>query len=92
MFGMQSDAALIERAEERACEVRKEFSHKGFEKSLTGTGYKVLGENLAKGYKSDFERMSAFINSPTHLANLQKGYTHFGVGRCGYYMAVLMAK
>jgi len=92
LFGFNPEPLLFEKAQYRACEVRDNFSHDNMESTLLGTKYRSWGEDLARGYDNDYEIMQAFINSPTHLAILLGNYDDFGVGRCGDYMAVIVAK
>ncbi len=38
-----------------------------------------VGENVAYGYSSSLSTVNAWVNSPSHKANLEGDYTHFGV-------------
>lgn len=42
-------------------------------------GAAKVGENVAYGYSTTKSTISAWINSPSHKANLEGDYTHFGV-------------
>jgi len=80
---------LNEAAQARAeylCE--NEFSHAGminfFDMEFEKSPY--IGKNLARGYDTDLEAHLAFIQSPSHLANmLWEEYKYFGSGEaCGF--------
>ena len=62
-------------AETRLMEVKSDFSHKGFFewRFCPGCG---LGENLARGFNSEETLLAAWINSSSHLANLNANYSH----------------
>lgn len=53
--------------------------------NAVGYKYQYAGENLAKGYATPIDAEIAFMNSPTHKANIVKPvYTDIGVGwACG---------
>lgn len=82
------DPVLTERAELRAdylCETGQ-WSHKGWKDSFTGLDRVVIGENLARNFKTDKAAHKALMGSPTHKANIVKAkYTHVGIGKekCG---------
>ena len=42
-------------------------------------GAKKVGENIAYNYRTAESAMSAWLNSPSHKANLEGDYTHFGI-------------
>ena len=55
--------------------------------------YQYFGENLAHGYKSSYETVEGWRNSPTHLKNLvNPNYKEVGYGVCkdknGYFYVV----
>jgi len=67
--------------------VNNQFSHEGFEDVMKQSGlkYKYAGENLARRY-NDIEQMNiAFMESPTHKANIMsEKYQSVGVAQeCG---------
>ena len=45
--------------------------------------YMWVGENIAMGYSTPQDVMTAWLNSAGHRANIEsQGYTHIGVGNC----------
>lgn len=58
-------------------------NHDGFSSRKTNLqlvlGAARVGENVAYGYSTTFSTINAWINSPSHKANLVGDYTHFGV-------------
>jgi len=75
-------AALV-----RAGEIQKSFSHtrpngKGFGTAIreAGISYRNAGENIAWGQKTPEEVVKAWMNSPSHRANImKKNFTKIGV-------------
>ena len=61
------------------------LSHDGWEAYFQGTRYQVMGENLAKGFKSPNAAVDGLLHSPPHRANiLKRDYTQVGIGEaCG---------
>ncbi len=57
-------------------------THDGFDKRKSNLqevlGAYRVGENIAYGYSSASSTINAWINSPSHKANLEGDYTHFG--------------
>ena len=57
-------------------------THDGFDKRKSNLqevlGAYRVGENIAYGYSSASSTVNAWINSPSHKANLEGDYTHFG--------------
>lgn len=53
--------------------------------SNAGYDYDRAGENLARKFSTDQGVFNAWLNSPTHLANVVGDYKNIGVGRnsCG---------
>jgi uncharacterized protein YkwD len=46
-----------------------------------GVNYQLMGENIAKGYRTSESVVEGWMNSPGHRANiLYPSYTHVGVG------------
>lgn len=62
-------------AEIRLEEVKTDFSHKDFSewRFCPGCG---LAENLARGFNSEETVLTAWLNSSSHLANLNTNYSH----------------
>ena len=79
---LQHDAELTKRANERAeylC--THKLAHTGYEKSFAGIEATIIGENLAKGFKTPQKAFVGWVNSPSHKANmLNTRYTHIGIG------------
>lgn len=81
-------AELSMPAQTRAFEIEKSFSHtrpdgRYFSTALKdyGISYRFCGENIAWGQKSPEEVVTAWMNSPSHRANiLHKSFTKLGVG------------
>jgi uncharacterized protein YkwD len=57
-------------------------THEGFEERKTNLqevlGAYRVGENVAYAYSSAQSTVNAWVNSPSHKANLEGDYTHFG--------------
>lgn len=45
----------------------------------SGIDYAVAGENLAKGYSTPEDAMTALMNSPKHYENIMDDYTYIGI-------------
>ena len=77
------DPILVKRAEVRAkylCD-KNQWSHDGWLDSFKGLNG-VFGENLAKDYDSATSTFQAWLNSPTHKANLVNlHFTKIGIAR-----------
>lgn len=77
-------------ASKRLPEVKENWSHEGFY-------YKrfcqecTLSENLAKGQPSEKETLKNWVNSPSHLANLQRTYTHACIVTDGDYFVQIFS-
>ena len=70
-------------ADKRAKEIcqRGRFNHKGAFNGLRGYG--LMGENIAKGYRSPAAVVRGWMHSKGHRANiLSPKFTHLGVGVC----------
>lgn len=80
------DGALSEAAAVRAREIARSFSHTrpsgaSFSSALSESGVSYLraGENIASGQKSASEVVNAWMNSPSHRANiLNSSYSRIG--------------
>ncbi|UQD57189.1 CAP domain-containing protein [Flavobacterium sp. K5-23] len=42
-------------------------------------GAKTVGENIAFNFKTPKDVLSGWLNSPTHKANIEGNFTHFGI-------------
>lgn len=77
---------LCEYSTERSAEIQRDWSHGGYlEDSKNGElygkycpGCTRTGENLAKDYWTEEEILQAWINSPTHKANLDEAGWNIG--------------
>ena len=91
LSALQLDAALCNAAEVRAKEVTTRFSHTRPDGTSCftvlrdfGIGYRICGENIAKGFRDAQSVVNAWMNSSGHRANiLNPNYTHMGVGKSG---------
>jgi len=91
LSALQLDEDLCAAAEVRAEEVLRRFSHTRPDGTSCftvlrdfGIGYRVCGENIAKGFKDAQSVVNAWMNSSGHRANiLNPNYTHMGVGKSG---------
>lgn len=48
---------------------------------FAGKRYRHVGENIAEGQDDAAEVVAAWMDSPTHRANILGDYTHIGSGR-----------
>lgn len=70
--------------DERVCDIatirlnniKDDFSHSKFLEKASYLRYKDFGENLARDFSTEEEVLNGWINSPGHLANLQKSYKY----------------
>lgn len=69
------DEYLCILARMRLPEIEKDWSHNGAFKR-TPSNYKVLGENLARGFFDEKETLNAWLASASHAANLRFNFTH----------------
>ena len=82
------DAAIEDAALVRAKEIQTSFSHTrpngtSFATAMkeAGVNYRRAGENIAWGQKTPEEVVSAWMNSPSHRANIMNAnYGRIGVG------------
>lgn len=85
---VEYSAELSKPAQTRVFEIEESFSHtrpdgRYFSSALKdyGISYRYAGENIAWGHKSPEEVVEAWMNSPSHRANiLNKSFTKLGVG------------
>lgn len=71
---------------ERIPEIEQNFSHNGFHLRIKEAPVgATLGENLAMGYESEQITLTAWLNSPEHLANLKAPYDHSCIQTDGAY-------
>ena len=81
------------RAEIRAIEVDKNFSHDNYSRVFANSGCWQYGENLVEGYSTNRQRFNALANSPTHLANMvNPKYNKIGIGYYGNKIAILFCE
>lgn len=67
-------------AEKRLVQVKKKFSHDGFEQTVKETVTNVqekvdFGENLAEFFYPESEMLKQWLDSPKHRENLEAPYT-----------------
>jgi uncharacterized protein YkwD len=75
-------------AEVRAIQISENYSHDNFKEAFTGLNCSYYGENLLWGYRNNEDRVNAWVNSPTHYANMIKPeYKYIGIGQHGKYIA-----
>lgn len=79
------NSELTKSAQYRADELCRtgNWSHDGWENSITYSYHKV-GENLAKGYRTNSDMVQAWVDSPKHYENIVDDYsdTGFGFNEC----------
>ncbi len=88
-----SRAAAVAQAHSREMFERHYFSHTSPDGRSTwdrldarGVTYSRAGENIAWGQETGSAVLRAWLDSPGHRANIERGsYTHHGVGRVGTY-------
>ena len=91
LSALKLDENLCAAAEVRATEVLRRFSHTRPDGTSCftvlrdfGIGYRICGENIAKGFRDAQSVVNAWMNSSGHRANiLNPSYTHMGVGKDG---------
>lgn len=82
------DTVIASAATVRAREIQTSFSHtrpngSNFSTAMTeaGANFQMAGENIAWGQKTPQEVVNAWMNSPSHRANIMnKNFTRIGVG------------
>jgi len=88
LHSLTYDTKMEQAAFVRAKEIQNNFSHvrpdgSSFSTALNeaGVSYNRSGENIAWGQKSPEEVVQAWMNSPSHKANIMNGsYSRIGVG------------
>jgi len=88
-----SRAAAVAEAHSRDMFRRHYFSHKWSDGHSTwdrlaarGVSYSQAGENIAWGQRTGRAVLTAWLHSPGHRANIERGsYTYHGVGKVGTY-------
>ena len=88
-----SRLAAIAQAHSRDMFDRRYFSHAWPDGRSTwdrlaarGVTYSQAGENIAWGQSTGSAALTAWLRSPGHRANIERGsYTHHGVGKVGTY-------
>jgi len=80
------EAPLLDLAAQNAAKdlaSKQLFTHQGMQSYVEATKYRYsyLGQNLARGFTDTSSTVTAWMNSPTHRANLlSKNYTETGFG------------
>ena len=88
-----SRVAAVAQAHSRDMFDRHYFSHRSPDGRSTwdrlaarGVTYSEAGENIAWGQGTGRAALTAWLRSPGHRANIERGsYTHHGVGKVGTY-------
>jgi uncharacterized protein YkwD len=88
-----SRAAAVAKAHSRDMLNQHYFSHKSLDGRSTwdrlaarGVTYSEAGENIAWGQGTGRDVLRAWLRSPGHRKNIERGsYTHHGVGKVGTY-------
>jgi len=74
------DEKLCDYSAFRLEQIKRDWSHDGFRKMnkyiYEYTHAKTGGENLGRDFISEQDTLNAWLNSPTHLENLTKPFTH----------------
>src|SRR6185437_1221437 len=82
------DQNLCSYASQRAIQIKSDFSHSGFSiKDICGGNACSGAENLAEGYYSEQDTLTAWIKSPDHLSDLKYNYTNSCIECSGLYCA-----
>jgi len=82
---VKSDA-ICKFAELRLQEIKADFSHDKFYSTKNPPCSSCqYGENIAEGYNFSEEVLNAWINSPTHLENLEKDFKYSCIKTNGFY-------
>lgn len=77
---LPEDPRLCKLAEERVEEIITDWSHNGYTRRtpILFSSYcpecSRIGENLARGYTTPEDTLTAWLNSPLHRANLDQDY------------------
>lgn len=69
-------------ATERLLESKQVWTHEKFIEDAEANKYCTdcyLGENLSRNILSESETLDAWLNSPSHKANLERSYTHSAI-------------
>lgn len=89
----KKDLYLCSIAVERMSQIKKDFSHDGFNKlDFSKTSYRELGENLSQVGKTEEATLTAWLNSPGHRENLEKNYNYSCVVTDGSYAVQIFGK
>ncbi len=93
------DQRLCEIAKIRVHDVESDWSHVKFNDIEYRTIYFQplaptainMGENLARNYASESETLNNWLNSPSHLKNLQASFSHSCIVTDGSYATQIFA-
>lgn len=99
---MRSDYRLMRAAQEHAEDMndKRILSHRGSDNSTVGSRtkragfiWKIVGENVAQGQKTEAEALSSWLDSPAHCKNIMNPkFDKIGVGRAGDYWVAVFAR
>lgn len=87
----QESEFLCNVAEIRLQETSIDWSHNGLSAKRFCPNGCTIGENLAKGYYQEQRVLDSWINSPSHLAVLQRSFTHSCIATDGNYVVQIFA-
>ena len=59
--------------------VNHDYFHQRSDNLVRVLGAEKVGENIAYNYQTAESAMSAWLNSPSHKANIEGDYTHLGI-------------
>jgi len=82
------DTELCQYAEERATEIKLDWSHDQFSADRCAkSSWHRCGENLVRNATTEDWALQAWLNSPTHLRNLKDNYTAMCIACSDNYCA-----
>lgn len=77
----------------RAEEIKYDWSHSGFWRIVNYNSFTYWGENIAKWFTNEYDMVAAWMNSPTHRANiLSNAWTYTCVSCSDGYCVQLFAR
>ncbi len=79
---LPEEESLCKYAEERAVQIKTEWSHEQFHiDDCLKTSFNLCGENLSRGFFTEEETLEGWKNSPTHLENMKSTWANMCI-RC----------
>lgn len=91
---LDGDPSVLIAAQNHAEEMERtgNLTHDGFSKRLALTGYSAGSENIAAGYQTANDVVSAWMQSPGHRRNILGSYQKIGIGVSGNYWCAIFTK